>query len=169
MSTRPIVAPRSTQAILASPMRGEVFPQTRLRLLRASEVDSWSSDKLRYAINEMYVRRGLTFKSPTLCHQFVRFSWYKPRSELHETDAYSRFNYFEKANLRLMSGLRDKRGRLARSSAARHRFMAITGFPNGRPGWIIDHIKPLKEGGADDPSNMQWQTVADAKAKDKWE
>jgi len=23
--------------------------------------------------------------------------------------------------------------------------------------------------GADDPSNMQWQTVADAKAKDKWE
>jgi hypothetical protein len=23
--------------------------------------------------------------------------------------------------------------------------------------------------GADEPSNMQWQTVADAKAKDKWE
>jgi len=24
-------------------------------------------------------------------------------------------------------------------------------------------------GGADSPSNMEWQTVADAKAKDKWE
>lgn len=32
-----------------------------------------------------------------------------------------------------------------------------------------DHIKPLKRGGADDPSNMQWQTVEDAKAKDRWE
>lgn len=36
-------------------------------------------------------------------------------------------------------------------------------------GWVIDHIKPLACGGADAPSNMQWQTVADAKAKDKWE
>ena len=31
------------------------------------------------------------------------------------------------------------------------------------------NIKPLKRGGADGPSNMQWQTKADAKAKDKWE
>ena len=26
-----------------------------------------------------------------------------------------------------------------------------------------------KEGGADAPSNMQWQTIEEAKAKDKWE
>lgn len=36
-------------------------------------------------------------------------------------------------------------------------------------GYIIDHIKALACGGADAPSNMQWQTVTDAKAKDKWE
>jgi len=34
---------------------------------------------------------------------------------------------------------------------------------------MVDHIQPLKRGGADDPSNMQWQTVEDAKAKDRWE
>jgi hypothetical protein len=34
---------------------------------------------------------------------------------------------------------------------------------------VIDHIKPLKRGGADDPSNMQWQTTVAAKAKDKIE
>ena len=37
------------------------------------------------------------------------------------------------------------------------------------PGYIIDHIKPLACGGADAASNMQWQTKAQAKAKDKWE
>lgn len=37
------------------------------------------------------------------------------------------------------------------------------------PNYIIDHIKPLDCGGADAPSNMQWQTKAEAKAKDKWE
>jgi len=36
-------------------------------------------------------------------------------------------------------------------------------------GYVVDHIKPLKRGGADRPSNMQWQTRAEAKAKDKWE
>jgi hypothetical protein len=32
---------------------------------------------------------------------------------------------------------------------------------------VIDHVTPLKRGGADDPSNMQWQTKEGAKAKDK--
>jgi hypothetical protein len=27
----------------------------------------------------------------------------------------------------------------------------------------------LKRGGADSPANMQWQTVVEAKAKDRWE
>ena len=36
-------------------------------------------------------------------------------------------------------------------------------------GYVIDHITALACGGADDPSNMQWQSVAEGKAKDKWE
>jgi hypothetical protein len=34
---------------------------------------------------------------------------------------------------------------------------------------LIDHVVPLKRGGADSPGNMQWQTIAAAKAKDKIE
>lgn len=37
------------------------------------------------------------------------------------------------------------------------------------PGYIIDHVNPLCKGGPDLASNMQWQTIAEAKAKDKWE
>jgi hypothetical protein len=64
---------------------------------------------------------------------------------------------------------RDSNGRIVRSESARHDFMKQTGYPHGRPGYVIDHVTPLAKGGADSPSNMQWQTVAAAKAKDKWE
>jgi hypothetical protein len=46
----------------------------------------------------------------------------------------------------------------------------FTGKSSGPcPGWIIDHILPLECHGLDVVLNMQWQTVIDAKAKDKWE
>jgi hypothetical protein len=64
---------------------------------------------------------------------------------------------------------RDKNGKIKRSEAAKHEFMKQTGYPNGRPGYVVDHIIPLKKGGCDCPENMQWQTVEAAKEKDKWE
>jgi hypothetical protein len=56
-----------------------------------------------------------------------------------------------------------------RSSSARRQFMRMTGYPHGRPGYVIDHIVPLMCGGADKPSNLQWQTIKEAKAKDRTE
>ncbi|MDD5176761.1 MAG: HNH endonuclease signature motif containing protein [Sterolibacterium sp.] len=45
-----------------------------------------------------------------------------------------------------------------------------TGKPRGPcPGWIIDHVIPLDCGGPDTPANMQWQTVLEAKLKDRVE
>src|SRR5215470_4838679 len=62
-----------------------------------------------------------------------------------------------------------------RSASAKHEFQLMHPCPaNGHrsgacPGYIKDHVVPLACGGPDAPSNMQWQTRADAKAKDKWE
>jgi hypothetical protein len=62
-----------------------------------------------------------------------------------------------------------------RSLEVKHEFQRRHPCPStGRttgpcPGYIKDHIVPLACGGPDDPANLQWQTVAAAKAKDKWE
>jgi hypothetical protein len=62
-----------------------------------------------------------------------------------------------------------------RSSSVKREFQLThpcpaTGRTSGAcPGYVKDHITALKCGGPDAVSNMQWQTTADAKAKNKWE
>ncbi len=58
------------------------------------------------------------------------------------------------------------KSRTHRSAAAKHAFEVQSGYPHGRPGYVVDHIVLLACGGKDAPSNMQWQTIAEAKAKD---
>jgi len=65
--------------------------------------------------------------------------------------------------------VRDKNGKIKRSESQKREFMKQSGYPKGRPGYVVDHIIPLKRGGCDCPSNMQWQTIKAAKEKDKWE
>jgi hypothetical protein len=62
-----------------------------------------------------------------------------------------------------------------RSYSVKHEFhrqhpCPSTGRPTGAcPGYVKDHIVPLACGGPDSVANLQWQTVAAAKAKDAWE
>lgn len=96
-----------------------------------------------------------------------------PKAE-HSTRPYRR-DYLAEGYTFHSSVQRDKHGRIKRSRAARDAFerrspCPSTGKTSGRcPGYVVDHIRALECGGADDPSNMQWQTVADGKAKDKTE
>lgn len=70
---------------------------------------------------------------------------------------------------------RDSHGKIARSSKAKNNFKKeqpcpSTGKSSGAcKGYVIDHVQPLKRGGADSPSNMQWQTKEAAKEKDRTE
>jgi hypothetical protein len=70
---------------------------------------------------------------------------------------------------------RDSHGKIARDPRQTNAFKKqhpcpSTGKSSGScPGYVIDHVIPLKRGGADSPSNMQWQTEGAAKQKDKWE
>jgi hypothetical protein len=70
---------------------------------------------------------------------------------------------------------RDSRLQIRRSAIAKRAFRQShacpsTGKTSGAcSGYEIGHVKLLKLGGADEPGNMQWQTVADAKTKDRVE
>jgi hypothetical protein len=76
---------------------------------------------------------------------------------------------------RCASCARDSKGHIARNARSVQAFKKShpcpsTGKTSGAcPGYVIDHIQPLKRGGVDSPGNMQWQTKAAAKAKDKVE
>lgn len=65
---------------------------------------------------------------------------------------------------------RTPRSQAAKAAFARQHACPSTGQHTPHcPGYVIDHIKALACGGADDPRNMQWQTVAAGKSKDRWE
>jgi hypothetical protein len=60
-----------------------------------------------------------------------------------------------------------------RNLAQRRAFIKRQACPTGQrgrcDGWEIDHVKPLHCGGADEPENMQWLTIAQHRAKTRLE
>ena len=62
-----------------------------------------------------------------------------------------------------------------RPAASRREFLRLhpcpsTGKPTGAcAGYVVDHIIQLKRRGLDASCNMQWQTIAEAKTKDRVE
>jgi hypothetical protein len=65
--------------------------------------------------------------------------------------------------------VRGARGNVIRSAARRRQFLKLMGYPQGRPGYVVDHIIPLACGGCDLPSNMALLTEAEWRAKTPWE
>lgn len=71
--------------------------------------------------------------------------------------------------------IRDSNGKIKRSASVIKQFRKLnpcpgTGQTTGRcKGYVVDHIHPLCHCGDDKLYNLQWQTIGDAKAKDKLE
>lgn len=48
-------------------------------------------------------------------------------------------------------------------------FKVVSGYPNGRLGYVIDHVIPLCAGGVDALTNLQWQEKQASYRKDVYE
>lgn len=92
-----------------------------------------------------------------------------PRSYNHRSTSRSTSSY--RSTMPSSSTHRSsKRSKAARDAFEREHPCPSTGKRSGRcPGYVVDHVKALACGGADAPSNMQWQTAEAGKAKDKSE
>lgn len=113
-----------------------------------------------------YVRKDGTYVAPHYRNAPNSSSTPKASSSHHATSSTSSSSGSSSSQYTWSGQERDSKGRFKRSSNAKHQFMKETGYPHGRPGYVVDHVVALCKGGRDAPSNMQWQTIAEAKAKD---
>jgi len=56
-----------------------------------------------------------------------------------------------------------------RNAAVKRTFDKQEGYPNGRKGYVVDHVCALVQGGLDSTINMQYQTIDEGHKKDKIE
>jgi hypothetical protein len=69
-----------------------------------------------------------------------------------------------------LASVEEYRSRAIKQEFQRHHPCPSTGRTTGAcPGYAKDYIVPFACGGPDTVANLQWQRVAAAKAKDRWE
>ena len=92
--------------------------------------------------------------------------WTSKHSRRHGTKSHSH----RKSKSSTHTAPTHKRSKASRDAFTKKYPCPSTGTTSGAcPGYVVDHVTPLKRGGADDPSNMQWQTKEAASVKDTWE
>jgi TonB family protein len=104
----PQITPAESPSV-AKRMPGERFPETRWSPMTSWEVEKWTPDQLRYAINEMYARHGADFLDKEIKRQFSTFEWYHPRSGQNYDQTETLFSTVEMYNLKQLGVYRDAR------------------------------------------------------------
>jgi hypothetical protein len=96
---------------VAGAFDGERFPQMRQGPLTKADIQNWSHNKLRYAINETYARHGATFLDPAIEKQFKQFAWYTPHADRSIEQIEDSFSDTEKKNIDLLRQLEDSKSK----------------------------------------------------------
>ncbi len=109
-STTPIPEPAvPTRVRAGKPLDGERFPQTRMQDIDEEYASNLSDEDVRYAINEMFARYGMTFRDKSLQSQFEQTTWYRPDEKWTMPQIKSAFSQRERDNLDILTRERDSR------------------------------------------------------------
>ena len=102
----------------AKPLDGERFPATRMEDIGEDYASNLSDADLRYAINEMYARYGLSFKDKSLQSQFETTTWYHPNDKWTLAQVKAAFSQRERDNLDALVSERDSRNERSDQNAS---------------------------------------------------
>jgi serine/threonine protein kinase len=84
---------------------GEHFPETRMRVLTADELQLLSDPKLQYAINEIYARHGAVFDRE-ISSVFRKFPWYQPQADVTLQEVEASLSSIETQNVKMLGLVR---------------------------------------------------------------
>jgi serine/threonine protein kinase len=99
----------------------EHFPETRMRLLSADELQLLSDDKLQYAINEIYARHGAAFDKK-ITAVFRKYPWYQPQADITLQEVEASLSAIETQNVKMLSFVRSaKHEQTAQHAVSRER------------------------------------------------
>ena len=109
--------------------------------------DSYNFTAGPSASSSKHLKKGGTpnrrFKENKVSYETTPFTFYNsPRSYNFTTSVPKTSKWSSNAS-------RDVKGRFIRSSTAKLAFMKLSGYPHGRPGFVVDHVVALKRGGCD--------------------
>ncbi len=118
-------APASAAAASAKPLEGdftgERYQETRTRVLTAEEISHWKLANIRYAIDEIYARRGADFSDqPKTRKEFANFAWYKPREGVSTDQIKAELSDVEQQNLAALEKSRKARSTSTATSKSKH-------------------------------------------------
>jgi hypothetical protein len=104
------VSPSNNPASMAAnSLPGERYPETRTRFLKVEDIQALTDGQLRYAINEMFARRGAEFVDKDIKKIFSKLPWSRPIPGKTYEAAESEFTPIEEQNLKLLGAMRDQR------------------------------------------------------------
>ena len=87
---------------------GIIFPNSSDELIQKSDIEAFSDEELRYAINELYAKHGYIFKDDQLRAYYEKYDWYAP-SVKPDDFSMNLFSDIEKENIEAMQKERDSR------------------------------------------------------------
>jgi hypothetical protein len=97
---------------------GERFAVTRMRVLQADELQTWSEEDIQYAINELFARHGAEFPDKKLAMWFHQYNWYHPKPKLSFDAIENALPDVESQNVKILGYARNVKRENARAAAA---------------------------------------------------
>lgn len=89
---------------------GDEFSFLSERVVMPEEVADWSIGRLRYAINRVYAKYGLTFRVRAIQAEFEGKSWYRARPSASMDEIDQIMSATEAANVKILAALKARKG-----------------------------------------------------------